>query len=97
MRARTVGQARIEIRCEQALPAGSHGNGGGLPLWREAEAAHLSSDRRTITVSTRKPARTLVDIVRWIDQSGIELADVQLKRPSLEDVFLELTGKSLRE
>jgi ABC-2 type transport system ATP-binding protein len=97
IRARTVGQARMEIRCEQPLPPGPGGDGDGLPLWREAEAAHLSSDRRTITVSTRKPARTLVDIVRWIDQVGIELADVQLKRPSLEDVFIELTGKSLRE
>jgi hypothetical protein len=32
-----------------------------------------------------------------IDQQGRELTDVQLKRPSLEDVFIELTGKRLRE
>jgi len=38
----------------------------------------------------------LVELVRWIDQLGVELADVQLRRPSLEDVFIELTGKSLR-
>jgi ABC-2 type transport system ATP-binding protein len=48
-------------------------------------------------VSTRKPARTLVELIRWIDQLGIELADVQLRRPSLEDVFIELTGKRLQE
>ncbi len=39
----------------------------------------------------------LVDLVKWIDQQGIELADVHIKRPSLEDVFIELTGKTLRE
>ena len=67
------------------------------PLWADADPAQISADRLTVVVSTRKPARTLVDLVRWIDQLGIELADVQLRRPSLEDVFIELTGKSLRE
>jgi len=67
------------------------------PHWPEADPAQISADRLTVVVTTRKPARTLVDLVRWIDQLGIELADVQLRRPSLEDVFIELTGKSLRE
>jgi len=47
--------------------------------------------------TTGKPARTLVELVRWVDQLGIDVEDVLLKRPSLEDVFIELTGKSLRE
>jgi len=38
-----------------------------------------------------------VELVKWIDQQGIELLDIQLKRPTLEDVFIELTGKKLRE
>jgi ABC-2 type transport system ATP-binding protein len=38
-----------------------------------------------------------VELVKWIDQLGIELADIHLKRPTLEDVFIELTGKRLRE
>jgi ABC-2 type transport system ATP-binding protein len=92
IRARTLGHARVEVRCEQPLPPGAD-----VPRWPGAEAPHLSADRRTVTVSTPKPARTLVELVRWIDQHGVELADVQLKRPSLEDVFIELTGKSLRE
>ena len=28
---------------------------------------------------------------------GLELVDIHLKRPTLEDVFIELTGKRLRE
>jgi len=35
--------------------------------------------------------------VKWIDQQGLELTDISLKQPRLEDVFIELTGKSLRE
>jgi ABC-2 type transport system ATP-binding protein len=49
-----------------------------------------------VIVSTHRPARALVELVKWVDQQGLELVDVQLKRPSLEDVFIELTGKSLR-
>ncbi len=91
IRSRTLGQARVEVRCERPLPPVD------VPRWSDADAAHVADDRLTIVVSTRKPTRTLVELVRWIDQLGIELADVQLRRPSLEDVFIELTGKSLRE
>ena len=31
------------------------------------------------------------------DALGIGLADIHLKRPTLEDVFIQLTGKKLRE
>jgi ABC-2 type transport system ATP-binding protein len=48
-------------------------------------------------VVSRRPATTLVDLIKWIDQSGFELLDVHLKQPTLEDVFIELTGKRLRE
>jgi len=57
----------------------------------------ISEDRRTITVASAQPARTIVDLVKWIDQQGIGLIDIHLKRPTLEDVFIELTGKRLRE
>jgi ABC-2 type transport system ATP-binding protein len=57
----------------------------------------LSADRRTLVVNTVQPARAVVELVKWIDQQGNELADIHLKRPTLEDVFLELTGKRLRE
>ena len=68
-----------------------------LPVWAEAIQNSLDPTRRTLTVSSRRPAATLVDLVKWIDQQGMELTDVHLKQPTLEDVFIELTGKSLRE
>ena len=46
------------------------------------------------TVYSKRPARTLPDLVKWIDQNGLDLEDIHLKRPTLEDVFIELTGKA---
>jgi len=34
----------------------------------------------------------LADVVRGLDAAGVEIADVTLRRPSLDDVFLALTG-----
>ena len=39
----------------------------------------------------------LVEMVKWVDSNGFELDDVHLSRPTLEDVFIELTGKKLRD
>jgi ABC-2 type transport system ATP-binding protein len=91
VQARTVGTSHIEIRVSPPLPEGR------APALRDADRINVSTDRRNVTVSARHPARALVELVKWIDQEGLELTDVQLRRPSLEDVFIELTGKSLRE
>ena len=68
-----------------------------LPPFLATEKHSFSDDRKTLIVHSAKPARTIVDLVKWIDQLSIELADIHLKRPTLEDVFIELTGKKLRE
>ncbi len=68
-----------------------------LPQWPESIRAMVSEDRHRITVYSQRPARTLVEMVKWIDAKGIELDDVHLSRPTLEDVFIELTGKKLRD
>jgi ABC-2 type transport system ATP-binding protein len=67
------------------------------PAWVEAAESTLDSTGHTLTVRSRRPAATLVDLVKWIDQRGLELTDVRLRQPSLEDVFIEMTGKSLRQ
>ncbi len=71
--------------------------GGQLPAWPLATGVALGDDARHIKVTSAQPARTLVEMVKWIDAQGIELDDVRLNRPTLEDVFIELTGKRLRE
>jgi ABC-2 type transport system ATP-binding protein len=87
---RVFGQSRIEIVTALPMPA-------ELPTF-EAVAKHsLSDDRKTLVVDSTRPARTLPDLIKWIDQKGLELEDIHLKRPTLEDVFIELTGKKLRD
>jgi ABC-2 type transport system ATP-binding protein len=43
-------------------------------------------------LDTTAPGRLLMDLARRADEVGAELLDVELHRPSLEDVFIELTG-----
>ncbi|SPE37716.1 Nod factor export ATP-binding protein I [Candidatus Sulfopaludibacter sp. SbA3] len=45
-------------------------------------------------LDTPAPNRLLAGLVRRADEAGAELLDIQLRRPSLEDVFIELTGHS---
>ncbi len=45
-------------------------------------------------LETREPNRALAGLMRRLDEAGIELLDVELRRPSLEDVFIELTGRA---
>jgi ABC-2 type transport system ATP-binding protein len=35
--------------------------------------------------------------LRALDAAGITMASIQLARPTLDDVFLTLTGRSLRD
>jgi ABC-2 type transport system ATP-binding protein len=88
---RSAGKSTIEIVCEQAIDEAA------MPAWPEATASKLSDDKRSLVVSSLRPARTLVEIVKWVDAQGLGLEDVHLKRPTLEDVFIEMTGKKLRE
>ena len=39
----------------------------------------------------------LVELVRGLDRAGIVVRGIESRRPSLDDVFLGLTGRSLRE
>jgi ABC-2 type transport system ATP-binding protein len=87
----TLAQAAIEMECSAPLA------GLELPAWSDAEPATLNDRRTVISVMSHKPARTVVEMVKWLDQKGLELVDIRIKRPSLEDAFIELTGKRLRE
>jgi ABC-2 type transport system ATP-binding protein len=47
---------------------------------------------RRITVPARGGARSLVQVVRDLDEARIAIDDIALRRPTLDDVFLSLTG-----
>ena len=68
-----------------------------LPDLLKREKLVAKAGGRALTVQTSEPAKTIVEAVKWIDSLGLELVDIHLKRPTLEDVFIELTGRRLRE
>jgi len=85
--------AHSTIEIELAAPLGEL----ALPRWPEADKVAVDQRRMKIAVTTARPARIVVEMVKWLDENSVELADIRIKRPSLEDAFIELTGKSLRE
>lgn len=60
-----------------------------LPL--SAGVATLSENGR-VTVRSMDPTRDLHQITGWAIERGVELSGLTVTRPSLEDVYLELTG-----
>ena len=55
-------------------------------------AARVAQGRRG---APRQRRRQLADVVRALDEAGIAIAHLQLHAPSLDDVFLAKTGRSL--
>nr|WP_296771324.1 ATP-binding cassette domain-containing protein [Rhodococcus sp. (in: high G+C Gram-positive bacteria)] len=49
-----------------------------------------ASDR--VSVPAPGGARTLTEVLRRLDEANLELVDIALRRPSLDEVFLSLTG-----
>jgi ABC-2 type transport system ATP-binding protein len=50
-----------------------------------------------LQLRTRNVSRAVIEAVNLLETQGNELLDLQIHRPSLEDVFIELTGSSLRD
>ncbi|MFI5818265.1 ATP-binding cassette domain-containing protein [Streptomyces rishiriensis] len=47
---------------------------------------------RRLTVPVTGGAKLLAEVIRELDARGIEIDDIGLRRPTLDDVFLSLTG-----
>jgi ABC-2 type transport system ATP-binding protein len=63
-----------------------------LPDARETKVAG-----RDIAVTLKDGEAVLPEFIRRLHQSGIEAISARVVRPTLDDVFLGLTGRSLRE
>lgn len=91
IQARVIGHSLVEIATDARIPIDR------MPERLRNEKHAVRDDGRTLSVQTDEPAAAIVEIVKWIDQQQLRLIDIHLKRPTLEDVFIELTGKKLRE
>jgi ABC-2 type transport system ATP-binding protein len=89
LKQRSAGTTRIEMRLarpesEDALRK------------LEGVADCRASDGNYVMHSLRVP-QTIVSLVKYLEGQGNELASLEIASPSLEDVFLELTGRRLRD
>ncbi|MEU2038179.1 daunorubicin/doxorubicin resistance ABC transporter ATP-binding protein DrrA [Nocardia niwae] len=71
------------------LPAIAAALGALLPQ-ENRDALGPDSDR--IAIPAPDGSKTLLEALRRLDSAGVDLVDVALRRPSLDDVFLQLTG-----
>jgi ABC-2 type transport system ATP-binding protein len=53
---------------------------------------HVDLDQRRASIATSDGTRVLIAAGRRLEEKGIALDDLGIRRPSLEDVFLTLTG-----
>ncbi|MGV9320770.1 ATP-binding cassette domain-containing protein [Streptomyces sp. NPDC003660] len=52
----------------------------------------IEEHTRKLTVPVTGGAKLLAEVIRELDTRGIEIDDIALRRPTLDDVFLSLTG-----
>src|ERR1700738_3253525 len=45
----------------------------------------------------KRPPQAIVSLVKYLESTGNELVSLEIATPSLEDVFIELTGRRLRD
>ncbi|MEU4247008.1 ATP-binding cassette domain-containing protein [Amycolatopsis sp. NPDC026612] len=64
---------------------------------RLAGAQELSVDGGEVRFRVPRGDVALPELLRALDAKGIAMLSVQVHRPTLDDVFLTLTGRSLRE
>ncbi|GAB3546728.1 ABC-2 type transport system ATP-binding protein [Actinopolyspora lacussalsi] len=58
-----------------------------------SDTPRVDAQSRRLQVTVNDGSKSLIEAVRRLGESGIEVHDVGLHRPTLDDAFLSLTGK----
>ena len=85
---RDVGGERLEL----SVPAESFAEVRAIVERLTSSVATEDLQMHKISVAAPGGTATLVEALRQLDTAGIQPLDIALKRPSLDDVFLALTG-----
>jgi ABC-2 type transport system ATP-binding protein len=64
---------------------------------RVAQAQEVEVAVGTVSLRVVEGAGTLPGLLRALDADGVDVRAAEVRRPTLDDVFLTLTGRSLRE
>jgi ABC-2 type transport system ATP-binding protein len=89
LKQRSAGQTRIEVRVAKPLVNGTLAHLDGVSDCREFDGTYFLRSSRT--------PQTIVALVKQLEAENNELQSLEMFSPSLEDVFIELTGRRLRE
>jgi ABC-2 type transport system ATP-binding protein len=76
--------------------SGDPGTAAGL-LAGQPGVRDISLDGRALRLAVEQGEEALPGLLRALDGAGIAMESIQLARPSLDDVFLTVTGRSLRD
>ncbi|HKV47337.1 MAG TPA: ABC transporter ATP-binding protein [Candidatus Acidoferrales bacterium] len=85
----SAGSTRIEVRLARPLTNGALAHIDAVTNCREFDGSYV--------LHSSRPPATIVALVKQLDAEGNELQSLEMFSPTLEDVFIELTGRRLRE
>jgi ABC-2 type transport system ATP-binding protein len=89
LKQKSAGMTRIEVRLAKPIAVELLARLDGVADCREF-------DRTYVMHSTHAP-QSIVALVKYLEAENNELQSLEMFSPSLEDVFIELTGRRLRE
>ena len=89
LKLRSAGTTRIEVRLAKPIADGALAQLEGVADCREFNGLYV--------MHSRSAPRTIVALVKHLEEHGNELSSLEISAPSLEDVFIELTGRRLRD
>jgi len=85
----SIGGQRVELSL-----VSDHDSDAAVGILRSVGSAEpeVSSDRRTVSVTVTHGPDALQRVLAGVERLGIRLHDAGMQRPTLDDVFLQLTG-----
>jgi ABC-2 type transport system ATP-binding protein len=84
-----VGGERLEV----TLPEGTDPEAAIAALAPMSDEQPIQEDGR-VRLQVRQRSGTLVEAVKRLGEAGLDVEDLELRRPTLDDVFLTLTGRA---
>jgi ABC-2 type transport system ATP-binding protein len=85
----SAGTTRIEVRLTKPVTNGALARLDGVTDCRQFDGAYV--------IHSSRPPQTIVALVKQLEAENNELQSLEMFSPSLEDAFIELTGRRLRE
>src|SRR5690606_39705560 len=90
-----VGGERVEMVLHQ--DADSRAAFAALAAVAISEVQSSQNGRRALSARVDSGQHALAEVLHRLGSSGVEVLDIGLRRPTLDDVFLELTGHAAEE